>query len=156
MTLKPFIVASLVLLAACSGKEEKRTPPPPPPPPVAAPPPAQPEASKEKPIYIYSGDRFRDPFTPAGQTTNYQPDALFDPQRVAVKAIVYGKTHKSAVLTMGGSGTYFAKSGRIIDIMGKTVEGFSVKVYENRVVIVGEADNVYELKLRSEEEGKAL
>lgn len=150
------LMSAILMLAAC-GKNE---PLPIAPTNIPAPPPVQPaavpEAPKEKPVYVYSGDRFRDPFTPAGQTTNYQPDALFDPARVSVKAIIYGKKHRSAVLSMGGAGTYFAKAGRIFDIMGKTVDGFSAKVYENRVVIVGEADNTFELKLRNDEEEKTL
>jgi len=114
-----------------------------------------PEQPKEKQVYVYSGDRFRDPFTPAGQNTNYQPDAVFDPQRAAVKAIIYGPEYKTAVLNVGGSGSYFVKDGKIYDIMGKPVEGYSAKIFIDKVVVLGEADNVIELKIKKfDEEGK--
>lgn len=128
--------------------------------PVAAP--VQPavvtaEAPKEKPIYVYSGDRFRDPFVPAGQATNYQPDAVFDPQRATVKGIIFGQEYRSAVLTVGGSGTYFIKGGKIFDVMGKNIEGYTTKIFVDKVVLTGEADNVFELKIKtSDEEAKAL
>ncbi len=112
---------------------------------------------KEKPVYVYSGDRFRDPFMPAGQSANYQPDAVFDPQRASVKGIIFGTDYKSAVLMVGGTGSYFVKSGKIFDIMGKTVEGYSAKIFVDKVVLLGEADNVFELKIKNtDEEAKAL
>lgn len=115
------------------------------------------EPVKEKPVYVYSGDRFRDPFLPAGQSTNYQPDAVFDPQRAKVMGIIFGKDYKSAVLSVGGSGTYFIKGGKIFDVMGKSVEGYGVKIFVDKVVLSGEADNVFELKIQSsDEEAKTL
>ncbi len=120
---------------------------------------AQPQASqapKEKPVYVYSGDRFRDPFIPAGQSTNYQPNAVFDPQRATVRGIIFGHGYKTAVLTVGGSGSYFVKAGKIFDIMGKTIEGYSAKIFVDKVVILGESDNTFELKIKpAEEEAKA-
>lgn len=148
-----FAVTSLaaMLLVGCGGKEQAQNVPPALPAPIAAPAPT-PEAPKEKPVYIYSGDRFRDPFTPAGQTNSYQADAVFDPQKATVKGIIFGSSQKSAVLTVGGSGTYFIKAGRIFDIMGKAVEGYSAKIYVDKVVVLGEADNVYELKIKKTDE----
>jgi hypothetical protein len=147
-------IAALSLLALLwSGCGKKEVPAA-----IVAPPPlanlAPPviEQPKEKPVYVYSGDRFRDPFVPAGTTANYQPDAVFDPQRAAVKGIIFGRGYKSAVLTVGGTGSYFIKSGKIIDIMGKAVDGFSAKVFVDKVLVLGEADNVYELKIREDEE----
>jgi len=125
--------------------------------PVPAPQAPVAEVVKEKPVYVYSGDRFRDPFIPAGQATNYQPDAVFDPARASVKGIIFGRDYKSAVLTVGGSGTYFIKGGKIFDVMGKSVEGYAVKIFIDKVVLSGEADNVFELKIKtSDEEAKAL
>lgn len=148
------IAAALLLMTSACGKKKAETVAPPPPPRAIAPAPT-PEQPKEKPVYVYSGDRFRDPFTPAGVTANYQPDAIFDPQRAGVKGIIYGPDSKSAILTVGGTGTYFAKGGRIFDIMGKTVEGYSAKILVDKVVITGEADNVFELKIKeTEQEGK--
>lgn len=137
-------------LAACGDKNKGQVAPPPPPPVVETPPVL--EQPKEKPVYVYSGDRFRDPFMTAGQSSSYQPDAVFDPQRAAIKGIIYGPYYKSAVLTVGGTGSYFIKSGKIIDIMGKPVEGFTAKVFADKVLIQGEADNIYELKIKDEEE----
>jgi hypothetical protein len=151
----------IVMLAALSAgffsscKKKAPPPPPPPPPVVKAPEPVQ-EAPKEKPVYVYSGDRFRDPFTPTGLSTSYQPDAVFDPQRATVKGLIFGTKMQSAVLQVGGTGTYFVRSGRIFDIMGKNVEGYSAKIFKDKVSITGEGDTVYELKLQNPEEGKAL
>jgi len=116
------------------------------------PPAAQP---KEKQVYVYSGDRFRDPFVPAGQSSAYQADAVFDPQRATVKGIVFGGQQKGAVLNVGGTGTYFVRDGRIIDIMGKLIEGFTAKVLVNKVIVQSSDDSTYELKIKgSDEEGK--
>jgi hypothetical protein len=83
---------------------------------------------------------------------------VFDPQRASVKGIVFGQGFKSAVLSIGGSGTYFIKAGRIFDVMGKPVEGYSAKVFVDKVLVLGEADNVYELKIKNDDDegGKAL
>ena len=145
------LMSAFLVLSGCKSEEPQNivaTPPvtiAPPPPPVV-------EAPKEKPVYVYSGDRFRDPFVPAGTTGSYQPDAVFDPTKATVKGIVYGPESRSAVLSVGSQGTYFVKSGKIFDIMGKPVEGFTAKVFADKVVINGEADNVFELKIRTGEE----
>ncbi len=141
------------LFMSCGKKE---TPPPPPPPPAIKVPEPVVEQPKEKPVYVYSGDRFRDPFTPAGTASSYQPDAVFDPQRAAIKGIIFGTKMQSAVLIVGGTGTYFVRAGKIYDIMGKNVEGYSAKVFKDKVSITGEGDTVYELKLQNPEEGKSL
>jgi hypothetical protein len=39
--------------------------------------------------------------------------------------------------------------------MGKNVEGYSAKIFKDKVNIIGDADTVYELKLQGEE-GKDL
>lgn len=151
------VALALGWLSIGCGKKETAQPASQPPAPVVVRPPASPEAPKEKPIYVYSGDRFRDPFIPAGQANNYQPDAVFDPQRASVKGIIFGKGYKSAVLNIGGSGSYFVKSGRIFDIMGKPVDGYSAKIFVDKVLVLGEADNVFELKIKNtDEEDKAL
>lgn len=142
------IVFSSFLICGCGGKNESKNIETPIPPVVAQTTPT-PELPKEKPVYIYSGDRFRDPFTPAGQTNSYQTDAVFEPQKATVKGIIFGPSQKSAVLMVGGSGTYFVKAGRIFDIMGKIVEGYSAKIFVDKVVVLGEADNVYELKIKN-------
>ncbi len=144
-------------LTACGKKKGDQSIPTPPMPEVSQAVPA-PEVAKEKPVYLYSGDRFRDPFMPAGQANNYQPDAVFDPQRATVKGIIFGDAYKSAVMTVGGSGSYFVKAGRIFDIMGKPVDGYSAKIFVDKVIVLGEADNVFELKIKNtdDEEEKAL
>jgi len=109
------------------------------------------EEKDEKPVYVYSGDRFKNPFVEIGQSTVYQPDAVFNPEQAKVKGIIFSKRLKSAIIQMGGSGSYFAKGSRIIDIMGKTVKGYSSKIFKDKVVIIGEADDVFELKIRENE-----
>ena len=115
------------------------------------------ETPKEKPLYVYQGDKFRDPFVPAGVTSNYQPDAIFDTKRVSVKAIIFSPSMKSAVLSVGGTMSYFIKDERIFDVMGKNVPGYTAKIYESKVVLTGEADEIFEYKIRNPEKGeKAL
>ena len=150
-------ILSLLLVPSCKKKQARPDSVLPVAPPVVTLPEPVKEEPKEKPVYVYSGDRFRDPFTPAGQATNYQPDAVFDPQRASLKGIIFGHDLKSAVLIVGGSGSYFVRSGRIFDIMGKTVEGYSAKVFVDKVLVLGEADNIFELKIRNnDEEEKSL
>jgi hypothetical protein len=153
-----FIVLLAAMMAGLLPSCKKKAPPPPPsaPPVAKAEPTPTPEQPKEKPVYVYSGDRFRDPFTPAGQATNYQPDAVFDPQRAIVRGIIFGTKLQSAVLQVGGTGTYFVRDGRIFDVMGKNIEGYTVKIFKDKVAIRGESDAVYELKLQETEGGKAL
>jgi len=110
------------------------------------------EPIKEIPVYVYKADRLRDPFMPVGFSTAYQPDAVFDPQRALVKAIIFGNQMKSAALSMGGAGSYFVKIGKIFDIMGKPVEGFKAQVFVNKVVIQNEAGEIFELNIRETEE----
>lgn len=115
---------------------------------------AKKEEAKERPVYVYAGDKFRDPFNPAGQAATFQTDTVFDPQRATLKAVVYGSSMRSAVLSVGGSGAFYVKKGQIFDVMGKTVKGFSAKVFADRVIVLGEADTSYEIKLRPNEEAK--
>ncbi len=154
----PFLILAFffLILGACRKKQPDL---PPPPQPVQQGVPVNPvvEEPKEKPVYVYTGDRFRDPFTPTGSTSNYQPEAIFDPQRTSVKAIIYSKEIKTAILNVTGSGSYFVKAGHIFDIMGKTVKGYSAKIMPDRVIILGEADTTFELKIKnSDEEAKTL
>lgn len=108
--------------------------------------------TQEKPVYVYSGDRFRDPFVEVGQTTVYQPDAIFNPDQAKLKAVIYSRRLRSALLNVSGGGSYFVKGGRIFDIMGKTMTGFKAKIFPEKVVISGEEDDVFELKLRESED----
>jgi hypothetical protein len=146
------LIGLIGLLATFGCKNADDTRAPRPAPAVAPPPPPPVVQAKEKQVYVYSGDRFRDPFVPAGQSSAYQADAIFDPQRAVVKGIVFGGQQKGAVLIVGGSGTYFVKDGRIIDVMGKYVEGFSAKVSVDRVILQSSDDSTYELKLKGSEE----
>lgn len=142
-------------LISCGKKQD--VPPPPrvaPPAPIAPPVAAE---SKEKPVYVYGGDRFRDLFTPAGASTSYQSEAVFDPKKATVRGIIYSTKMKSAVMTATGSGAYFIKNGQIFDVMGKTVKGFSAKILLDRVILTDETDNIFELKLKTDEqEAKTL
>ena len=149
------LVAAALILGACGKKTD--VPPPPRSLPATATPTPVAADQKEKPVYVYSGDRYRDIFTPVGATANYQAEATFDPQKITVRGIVFSPRYKSAVLTVTGSGTYFVKDSRIFDIMGKTVKGFSAKVLLDRVILMNESDNVFEIKLKNdEEEAKTL
>jgi hypothetical protein len=108
--------------------------------------------------YVYAGDKYRDPFQAAGGSSNYTTESVFDPARSSVRAIIFSSRMKSAVLNVSGAGSYFVKGGKIFDVMGKPVKGFSAKVLVDRVIVMGEADNVIELKIKStnEEEAKTL
>ena len=149
-----FKIAFAAAFIALAGCGKKQVPPPPPPAPIElpAPPPPVVEAPKEKPIYVYAGDRYRDPFVPAGFTGGYAIDAVFDPGKASVKGIIYGPGQKTAVLTTAAGNTYFVKSGKIYDVMGKPVEGYTAKVLPEKVVVSNGTENEFELKIRNEEE----
>jgi hypothetical protein len=151
---------ALIVLAAASlsvaGCHKKETPPPPPAPVILPPPPPPPAAvavaPKDKAVYVYSGDRFRDPFVPSGFTGGYSADAVFDPTKTTVKGIVFGPGQRTAVLATGSGNTYFVKSGKIFDVMGKTIDGFTAQVMVDRVIVTNDSDAKFELKIRNEEE----
>ncbi|MFN0116962.1 MAG: hypothetical protein ACKVQC_01545 [Elusimicrobiota bacterium] len=146
-----FVGSFLHFFGCGKGNKSNVAAPPPEKAPIPAPQPSLPP--KEKPVYVYSGDKFRDPFVPSGQSSNYKADAVFDPQRATLKGIVNGeKGTKTALLMLTGSGTYFVRSGLIFDVMGKNVKGFTAKVFDQKVVITGEGDNVYEIKIKELEE----
>ncbi|OVE77255.1 hypothetical protein BVX98_03195 [bacterium F11] len=116
------------------------------------------EDEEEKPVYVYSGDRFKDPFLEVGQASAYSPEAIFNPDQAKVKGIIYSSRLRSAVLQVSGSGSYFINGSRIIDVMGKRLEGYKAKIFPQKVVISGEEDDVFELKIREteeDEEGKS-
>lgn len=150
------LAAALSLgLTACGGEDEtvKRPAPARPAPPTPKSEPKEPEAEPEEtPVYVYSGDRFRDPFTELNESTVYQPDAVFNPQQAKLTAVVVGRRIRSAVLQVPGGGSYFIDGARIIDVMGKPVRGFRAKVFIDKVVLSGEADESYVLKLRESED----
>lgn len=162
MLVKQMISKKLLLLTALAFllpfvgcKKNKQLPPPAAPVMPAATPTPVSDENKEKPVYVYGGDRYRDPFQSAGGSSSYTTESIFDPNRSAVKAIIFSPRMKSAIINVSGSGTYFVKDGRIFDVMGKTVKGFSAKVLVDRVIVMGEADNVFELKINKEKEEEA-
>jgi len=146
-----FLVANF---QGCKGKNTGANAAPPPPPMVVKSNKIE-EPVKEIPVYVYKADRLRDPFSPVGFATSYQPDAVFDPQRATVKAIIFGTETRTAAVSVGGGGTYFIKAGRIFDIMGKTIEGFKAQVLVNKVVVQSDSGEMFELKIRETEEGKS-
>lgn len=144
------LLALAGLFSAC-GKSNDIPPPPkstaatPAPTPVAV-------APKEKAVYVYSGDRYRDIFTPVGGSTSYSAEGTFDPTKLAVRGIIFSPRYKSAVLTVSGNGTYFVNGNRIFDVMGKNVKGFTARVMIDRVVVMNESDNTFEIKIRNTDE----
>jgi len=146
----------LVVLSTACSKQSEVPPPPKSLPPLTVPTPVAVEP-KEKPLYVYNGDHYRDIFMPVGASASYQAEGLFDPQKSSVHGIIFSPRYKAAVLTVMGSGTYFVKGGQIFDIMGKQVKGYSVKVLADRVIILSESDNTFEIKLKNDaEEAKTL
>lgn len=138
----------IFMFLGCGKKEEAKIPKPAPVLAEAQAVETPQETEKEPPVYVYGGDRFRDPFTPVGIASSYVADAVFEPQRAVLKAILFGSNSRGAVLNIGGSGSYFVKAGRIVDIMGKTIEGFKARVEKDRVIIKGDAEDEYVIKIR--------
>jgi|GEM_PF-4242760 len=152
----PFLVAVTSFgLLSCSDKlqtnQQQAAQQVPVPPPPAAP---KVTEEKEKPVYVYTGDRFRDPFTEVGAASGYQESATFNPQQAKVKAIIYGSQLQSAVINISGGGSYYVKGKRIFDVMGKTVKGFEAKVFMEKVVITSDTNEIFELKIKEDEEGE--
>ena len=83
-------------------------------------------------------------------TAVYAADAVFDPQRAQLRGVIVGPASRTAVIATHDRGAFFVKGARIFDVMGKTVSGFSATVREDRVVIVAETGETFELKLRQD------
>lgn len=116
---------------------------------------------KEKTPYIYQGDKFRDPFAPSGFVVVSKTESMFDPQNTKLRGIIFSNAFKTAIITTTGGGSYFIKNGRIFDVMSKPIIGFSAKVMVDRIIILDDADNKYEIKIKDElkknkSEGKSL
>jgi hypothetical protein len=152
-----FLVAIFSLLIASGCGDNSKIPPPPKIMPVQPIPAPAPVEEKPKAVYMYEGDKYRDIFTPAGSVANYQSEAVFDPQKATVRGIIYSTRLKSAVLNVVGSGSYFVKDGKVIDIMGKAIKGITAKVLRDRVILTNESENTFEIKLKNDdEEAKSL
>lgn len=152
---KNFLVTSLFILSAFAGCKKGNLPPSEinSIPKVSPSPITSPETGKEKKMYVYNGDKFKDPFIPAGISSNYQPDAVFDPKRAQLKALIYGPQLKSALIMVGGTVSYFVKGDQMFDVMGKIIQGYVPKVYENKVLIYGEGDTMFEYTIKKNAKG---
>ncbi len=148
-----FLAESLAMVLFVVGCNKKNEIPAPPKnlPSVTAPTPAA-AAPTPKPVYVYGGDHYRDIFIPVGASSSYMGEAVFDPQKLALKGIIFSPRYKSAVLVVSGSGVYFVRDDRIFDVMGKTVKGFSAKVMTDRVIVMNESDNRFEIKMKTDDQ----
>jgi len=132
--LKKFPAAlSLLFLARFAGAEQKPT-----------------DVQK----YVYSADRFADPFIPAralGVPTFLQH---FDPAGARLGGLITTPTGKIAMLRIATGATFIVKGGRLIDAAGRTVPGYYARVASGSVIVwTTSGGNRYVYPLRSNNGG---
>ena len=108
--------------------------------------------------YVYTGDRFRDPFVPlsGGASGGYlrpvEDVGPFNPVGLSLKGIVAAPTGRWAVVRTKEGGTYFIKDGKIFDPKRKAVEGYQAIVQEKSIVILGPKGQEIEVGLKTSED----
>lgn len=113
------------------------------------------------PVYVYRGDRFRDPFIPLvgapgagfdGPHPVSEPLSPFNPVGAELKGILKTTSGRWAVIRTSEGGTYLVQNGKIFDPKRKAVEGFQGIVKEKTVVILGPKNQEVEVRLKKDAE----
>ncbi len=110
------------------------------------------------PVYVFKGDRFRDPFIPLvgaslgyeGPRASAEPISPFNPSNVELKGIIKTTSGRWAVMRTSEGVTYLIQNGKIYDPKRKPVEGFQCVVKEKSVVVMGPGKQESELLLKKE------
>ncbi|MGQ0644022.1 MAG: hypothetical protein ACT4O3_00825 [Elusimicrobiota bacterium] len=130
--------------------------------PAAADPAAAAPVSPPPPVYVYQGDRFRDPFIAlAGQgfvemAATPTEEGEFDPNAVELKGIIRGPGGRMALLRTPGGAPFIVKEGKIFNTKKKAVQGYVGIVKEKSLVMIGPNNKLTELSLKpKDEEGKS-
>lgn len=106
---------------------------------------------KEPPVYKYSGDRYRDPFTPlVGQGAYFsENDESATPSiaSLTLKGII-GEGKSKIALISGAGSTYILKNSRLYDNRQRQIKGITGAIKTDSVVIIAPDKTVKELRLR--------
>jgi hypothetical protein len=113
-----------------------------------------------EPVFIFRGDRIRDPFVPlvgapssAGAApAPSTPLSAFNPQGAELKGILKTPTGRWAVLRTSEGAAYMVQNGKIFDPKRKVVEGFQGIVKERTLIILGPKNQEVELRLKKDED----
>lgn len=144
------ILASSFLLSGCGGGNDAssagtgRTLPPP----VVNVPVYE---KKEPPKYIYTGDKYRDPFislTGAGRVF-LETDEVTAPNvgSLSLKGIIAEGKTKIALIT-GDGGTYILKDSKLYDNRQRHIKGITGAIKTESVVMIAPDGSIKELKLK--------
>jgi hypothetical protein len=119
-----------------------------------------PEAPVE-PLYVYKGERFRDPLVPltGGGAWDYSglsaSNEEFDPASVELKGIIKTQTGRWALLRSATGGNFLVKNGKIYDSKRKAAKDFVGIVKEKELVIIGPNNTTTEFKLKKDMDDEA-
>jgi hypothetical protein len=104
--------------------------------------------------YVYSADRFTDPFIPSKARGTPGLLQIFDPAGAQLGGLITTLTGKIAVLRTTAGATYIVKEGRLIDAAGRTVPGYYARVTSSSVIVwATSGGSRYVYPLRSNNEG---
>ncbi len=101
-------------------------------------------------LYVYYGDRYRDPFVPLNGDFRGDQNALERPPQIAslvLKGIVQDSRGRMALL-ISGLNSYILKGGRLYDGRNRMVKKIAGVIKTDSVVIIGADRTVRELKTK--------
>ena len=112
----------------------------------------RPAAEKKKlPPYVYTGDRFRDPFIPINSEGVSFPDendvSVPNIGGLTLRGILDDGKQKIAIIS-GGGVTYLLKGSHLYDSRQRLVKGISGVIKTETVLIIAPDKTTRELKLR--------
>jgi len=112
-------------------------------------------AKKSIPIYVYRGDRFRDPFVSLvgnGLAISGSNEEVVVPNigGLVLKGILEEDKQKMAIISGGGI-TYILKDSRLYDNRQRIVKGITGAIKKNSVIMIAPDKTTKELTLRSKE-----
>lgn len=149
----PTLIAAVFAFAAC-GKEKPSGPIGPQVTPFLSKAPLPVYQKKEEPLYVYKGDRFRDPFISlvgSGASFGESEDSgAPNISNLTLKGIISEGSVKMALISGGGS-TYVLKDSRLYDNRQRVIKGITGAIKTESVIIIMPDRTVKELKLREKD-----
>jgi hypothetical protein len=114
-------------------------------------------AAEQKPVethkYIYSADRFVDPFIPSVGAGSAAAPQGFEPAGAEVGGLISTARGKLAIIKVSTGGTYIVKGGHLVDHSGHIVPNYLARINPDSVVVwspTGPERFVYPIKMRHE------
>jgi hypothetical protein len=109
---------------------------------------------KEEPLYVYQGDKYRDPFIAlVGQGAYFSDSEEASAPNIGnliLKGIITDGKSKIALISGAGS-TYVLKDSRLYDNRQRQIKGITGAIKASSVIIIAPDKSVKELKLREKD-----